>query len=133
MILKEFTQETLPQGMLKGQAGYNRPFIAFYAATGQVVFNQAAIRTLGFKANDFIAFGFDECTENWYFYQHDKGFMLTNHKGGLRFSHTALSDQIRTHFGRKPEDKRPFRLYVAGEPTLVDGRKYFGLVYINKD
>jgi hypothetical protein len=133
MLLKEFTTETLPQGTLRGQAGYCRPFLSFHLKSGQVIVNKVASRKLPIKPNDFIAIGFDECSGNWYFYQHEKGFMLTKHYGGLGFSHKELCNKISKHFNVKPENTKPFRLYLAGEPTILDGKPYWGLIHINKD
>lgn len=130
LALKVFNSENLPKGGGSGRTGL--PTISI-GKKGVFNITAKASALMGFKADDTISFAHDEVDPTvWYVYKDKEGFQFRLHsdKASLVMSHQELGNQIRDGLGIT--DPITIKLRIAGQPTVIEKVKYWGLIYIPK-
>ncbi len=124
MKLKEFNAENT----INHRAGI--PAIGVNQKNGLFNINRLATNLMGLKNGDGIVFHQDEKTpQNFYLEKaKDKGFVLrekVNINSGVLFNNSSLARVI----GETMKTKESFRLLIAGQPTEMEKRKLWGLIF----
>jgi hypothetical protein len=111
------------------------PCMSVNYKTGVFSINQHATSLIGLKAGDQIQFLQDENEpENWYLEKvKSGGFEIrtnSNITPGLLFNNTAIGRKVIEGLGGGGVIS--IRLLVAGEPTIIEKRKLWGLIAVSK-
>jgi hypothetical protein len=123
MKLKVFDISTAPQ--------YDMPKrlpTIFFSHDNVITISSVAAAKMEIKGGDRISFAQDQADpQEWYVFKSENGFKCNrcSDKPTLTFSHAGICRRLRGFFSI---DSRSFRFILAGQPTVIDGVTYFGLI-----
>ena len=124
MKLTVFSAETLPV-----YTGGHRSTIAkiSFSKSGLIALNKKAVELMDLNAGQNISLAQDDDAQ-WYVYKDKSGFPLRLHpkNGTLMFNHIGLKNMFCESLGVDPKIANKF--LVAGQPTVFDKVKYWGIL-----
>jgi hypothetical protein len=126
MNLKTFTPDTVGSSMRKTKS----PTIAINMKVGLFRINEPACELIGLKGGDYVVFHQEEGEEgNWYIEKvKGSGFEVREKETvgkGVLFNNTGLAKQIAASVAFEGTSGK---VLVAGQPTVYEKRKLFGVL-----
>lgn len=129
MKLTVFNAENFPKNQVGRAAG---PKVNF-GKKGQIAINSGTVELLGLKHGDSVSFAQDaDDPENWYIYKDKNGYEVRLHSDqkSMVINHSAFCITLKESLGLPTTETAKF--LVAGQPTVIDKVKYFGLIITKK-